>query len=154
MYLQKWGWINWWWYNRRRVTANDGNNFISHNFKAGMEPHNNIVGKDSGRALEKYEELCVLHESMSPWFGSFKFRFITCQQPFLNSESTNLFHKIFFAFLKGIWNVFICKIISYIFVYFDLDWKLLSCRKTFKNLGEKLVDSEFKIACWHVMNWL
>ena len=33
-----------------------------------MEPHNNIVGKDSGRALEKYEkyeELCVLHESMS-----------------------------------------------------------------------------------------
>ena len=59
LYLQKWGWKNWWWYNRRRVTANDGNNFISHNFKAGMEPHNNIVGKDSGRALEKYEEFFV-----------------------------------------------------------------------------------------------
>ena len=31
-----------------------------------MEPHNNIVGKDSGRALEKnIEELCLLHESMT-----------------------------------------------------------------------------------------
>ena len=79
--------------------------------------------------------------------------FITCQQPILNSESTNFFHLFFvcffFYFKVFNWDQNRQKNAYITGVFIN---KKPICR-TFQKIEKKtLVDSELKIGCWHVMN--
>ena len=70
---------------------------------------------------------------------------------FTNLESTNFFHKLFSVFFKGLPSVCFVKINSYI-SSFDLNRKLLHCRKTNEISLKEFVDSYFQNSWKHVMS--
>ena len=75
-----------------------------------------------------------------------------------NPESPNFFHKLFFIYFSRTAKLFfVVKTSRYKYqhfiVYFYLNRKLPSHRKTKqRKFCEKI--GEFRIRCWHVMNWL
>ena len=59
-------------------------------------------------------------------------------------SNTNRSHKFFLVVFKGLQSVF------FSFVY--LSWSQLKTCKSWKEIRKEIVDSEFKIGGWHVMN--
>ena len=73
-------------------------------------------------------------------------------KPILNSKSTNLFTKFNFTmFYKVFLLKYFLKSIWISIKNLEVLWRN---KKTINILCKKLVDSEFKIGCWHVMNLL
>ena len=73
----------------------------------------------------------------------------------LNNQPEFWIYQLISRFLLGLQIVFFGNKQLYcccFFVYFDFNWKLLPCGKINKKYSwKKLVDSEFRIGCWHVM---